>query len=405
MHHPRLVTVCATLALVLTGSALAATPYEKTDSYKNPAIKAGGSLELTNLLGKVTVVPAGDGVLSVDSKVVAAGNNDQEAQTLAGKIKLDIQASGDHVSIMTRYPLDEYTSYYYRRSGEGLMIIGESNTSTSYDGHKVRVYSGTFGAGVNLHVDYVVHLPPGVDIKVDNKVGLISASDVKAALDLKSSSGDIEAARLTGALTAVTGSGDVTVTEQAGAVDVTSGSGDLTLQHQKGGDVKLDTGSGDLKLSDLAGMLTAETGSGDVDLQRYSGGGMDLQTGSGDITLNDVSGSASLHTGSGEIHAKDFKAGQAVEAHAGSGGIELDGDLSAVLRLLAESGSGDIEIHTSTTPSLRISAVSNSGDVHVDLPNMQNVEAHEHSLRAEVNGAKGSAELDAGSGDVTFTKD
>src|SRR5579871_3268567 len=98
MHHPRLVTVCAALALVLTGSAFAATPYEKTDSYKNPAIKAGGSLELTNLLGKVTVVPAGDGVLSVDSKVVAAGNNDQEAQTLAGKIKLDIQASGDHVS-------------------------------------------------------------------------------------------------------------------------------------------------------------------------------------------------------------------------------------------------------------------------------------------------------------------
>ena len=62
-------------------------------------------------------------------------------------------------------------------------------------------------------------------------------------------------------------------------------------------------------------------------------------------------------------------------------------------------------IHTSRVPSLHIDATSDSGDVNVDLPNMQNVSTHHHSIRADVNGGKGSAQLEAGSGDVTFSKD
>jgi len=76
-----------------------------------------------------------------------------------------------------------------------------------------------------------------------------------------------------------------------------------------------------------------------------------------------------------------------------------------VVRLSADSGSGNIVIHTSKVPSLHISASSDSGEVDVDLPGMQNVSVRHHSFRADVNGGKGSAELEAGSGDVTFTKD
>jgi hypothetical protein len=42
--------------------------------------------------------------------------------------------------------------------------------------------------------------------------------------------------------------------------------------------------------------------------------------------------------------------------------------------------------------------------VDVDLPGMQNVSAKHHSIRADVNGAKGTAELEASSGDVSFKK-
>jgi len=330
--------LAATLAALASGTASAAAQnFEKTDTYKNPAIKSGSSFELTNLVGHVSVVAATDGVLTVDSKVVAADETDAKAQALAAKIKFETNASdgGKSAVMVVRYPLDEYTEYYYRTSRD--FNFGISNTTLTYDGERVRISNGSFGSGANLHVDLVVHVPKGVHVSVDNKVGLIDASGVDAPLELKSSSGDMKAEKGSDRLSADTGSGDVTVTDQTGAVDMRSGSGDLMLTRQKGGDVTIKTGSGDVRLKSVAGTVNGDSGSGDIVVDDYT-------------------------------------------------------------------GSGDIVIHTSRVPSAHISATSDSGDVDVDLPGMQNVSAKHHSIRADVNGAKGTIELEAGSGDVTFTK-
>lgn len=397
-----LALAAAALALLAAGPAFAAPSFTKADSYKYPAIKAGGNLDLTNLVGHVSVVAASDGVLTVDSSIVAAAGSDADAQALAGKLHLDIQSHGNSVSIVAQYPLNEYTEYFYHGGGE--FNVGFDNTTTTYAGTRVRISSGSFGAGVNLHADFTVHVPKGVNVKVDNKVGLIEANGVDAPLELDSGSGDIKGGKNSGSLEADTGSGDITLNGHDGALDLNSGSGDVTVTQQKNGELKIETGSGDVTLETVAGELTARTGSGDVKLRQFTGGGAELETGSGEVSITDASGSMKLRTGSGGIHATGFKAGAAVECHAGSGDIQLDGDLSAVLRLSAESGSGDIVIHTSAVPSLHIEATSDSGDVNVDLPGMQNVSAHSHSIRADVNGAKGTADLEAGSGDVTFTK-
>ena len=393
----------AALALGVSGPVLAASQtFQKPDTYKNPAIKAGGSVSVLNLLGHVSVVPAGDDVFSIETTVVAAADTTQAAQDLAGKIHFDVEASGNSVSYTVRYPLDEYTSYYYAR--QNSFMLGMSNTSTTYMGERVKVYDGGFGSGANLHVDFVIHVPKDVKVTVDNKIGKLEANGVKAPVILKSSSGDISAQDNSGALAADTGSGDITVGGHSGMLDLDSGSGDIIVDHQKSGDIKVDTGSGDVRLTSLGGTLKAETGSGDVELRDFNGTGADLETGSGEIKLRDVSGSLKLSTGSGDIEGTGIKAGPVVECDTGSGGVELDGDFSAVTRLMADTGSGDIVIHTSGIPSLHITATSDSGDVNVDLPGMQNVVARSHSIRADVNGAKGTAELEAGSGDVTFTK-
>jgi DUF4097 and DUF4098 domain-containing protein YvlB len=392
----------AAVAALAASPALAA-PYQKDDTYKNPAIKAGGSLDLTNLVGHVSVVAASDGVLAVDSHIVAAAGNDADAQTLAGKLKIETKVDGNAVEMMAKYPLDDYSTYYYH--DKGFDGFGMNNTTTDYDGERVRISSGSFGSGANLHVDFVVHVPKGVHVTVDNKVGLIESAGVDAPQNLKSSSGDIKSDHGSDSFEAHTGSGDVTVSDQAGGVDMETGSGDITLSRQKGGDVKVETGSGDVKLHDIAGGIHGETGSGDVELRGATGSGADLETGSGDIVLDNVTGSLKLRAGSGDIRGTDLKAGQVVETNTGSGDVTLSGDLGDVVRLSADSGSGSIVIHTKRVPSMHISATSDSGDVDVDLPGMQNVSVRHHSFRADVNGGKGSAELEAGSGDVTFTKD
>src|SRR5579863_641155 len=312
----------AALALLAAGSAFAAPNFTKADTYKYPAIKAGGSLDLTNLVGHVTVVAAADGVLAVDSSIVAAAASDAEAQALAGKLHLDVETHGNSVSILAQYPLDYYTEYFYRSSGG--FNIGFDNTTTTYEGTRVRITSGTFGAGANLHADFTVHVPKGVKVKVDNKVGLIEANGVDAPLELDSGSGDIKGGKNSGSLAADTGSGDITLDGHDGALELNSGSGDISLTQQKNGEVKVETGSGSVTLETVGGVLTASTGSGDVKLSEFTGSGADLETGSGEISITDASGSMKLRTGSGGIHATGFKAGGAVECHAGSGDIELD---------------------------------------------------------------------------------
>jgi DUF4097 and DUF4098 domain-containing protein YvlB len=150
--------------------------------------------------------------------------------------------------------------------------------------------------------------------------------------------------------------------------------------------------------------VTGSTGSGDVELRKFTGSGADLDTGSGDITLQDVSGSLNLRAGSGDIRGSGLKSTTVIESHSGSGDVTLSGDLGDLVRLTADTGSGDIMITTSRVPSLHIEASSESGDLTVDLPGMQNVSSRHHEFRGDVNGGKGSAQLDAGSGDVSFTK-
>ncbi len=392
----------AALALAVATPALAVQSYIKSDTYTNSAFKAGNTVSLLNMLGHVSVVPAKDGVLTIDSKIVAAGENQQDAETLAGKIKIEIKPDGNDVAVTAHYPLDEYTTYYYAQGDN--FVIGWSNTSTNYEGERVRINNGGFGSGANVHVDFIVHLPKGAKADIDNKVGMLEANSVNGGLALKSGSGDIKGEDNVGAFEAHTGSGDITLANHDGNLDLETGSGDVNVDQLKHGDTKARSGSGDLKLRNLGGIITAETGSGEVEIDHFSGSGMDLETGSGGVSINDATGSLKARAGSGDIKAEDYKAGEAVDAHTGSGSVELSGDLGAVVRLVADSGSGDIVLHTSSIPSLHIEATSDSGDVNVDLPGMQNVSAHSHSVRADVNGAKGSAELEAGSGDVTFTK-
>src|SRR5882724_1712598 len=103
----------AAVAILAAGPATAAQSYTKSDTYKNAAIMSGGSLDLTNLVGHVSVVAATDGVLAVDSHIVAAAGSDQEAQTLAGKVNIETKVSGDQVEMIAHYPLDDYSTYYY----------------------------------------------------------------------------------------------------------------------------------------------------------------------------------------------------------------------------------------------------------------------------------------------------
>ena len=104
--------------------------------------------------------------------------------------------------------------------------------------------------------------------------------------------------------------------------------------------------------------VEAHSGSGNVDVTGVSSG-VQAQTGSGDIRLRDLGGRQHAHTGSGNIRAENVSA--PFDAQTGSGDIES-----------ALTGSGDVDVHTgSGTIHVRgikggVHARTGSGDIEAD---------------------------------------
>ncbi len=173
----------------------------------------------------------------------------------------------------------------------------------------------------NITIDYEISAPRAV------------------ALNLRSGSGDVEVDNVGRFLKGETGSGSIRAHGIAGPADLHTGSGDVELQQAGPGEVKASTGSGSIRINGLAGALTARTGSGDIEANGALMGPSHLQSGSGSIRAHvnhDSHLSVDATTGSGTIRIAGNSSdhhhlsapvnggGQSVEAHTGSGDIEIN---------------------------------------------------------------------------------
>ena len=374
-------TVLLLLAMT-AGTARAATH----DAVLEKSIPTAGvhTLQFQNLAGTLTLGTTTGDAIVVKAHVVAEGSSDAAAAKLAARIALDLEQTGDAAYLTVSYPVDDYDNYLYHAPG-----LSGGTVHVRYMDTRVTVNGGFFllSAGVPLHVDVDIRVPKGIKVHAENGAGAITSDG------------------LSGGLYAKVHDGSVTDSHSSGEDYLDTGSGDVHVSaHQ--GTAKADTGSGDAVFEDVTGdEVYADTGSGDVTMQHCKAALLYADTGSGDVKLDDVQGSLHLDTGSGGVDGTGVISGEKIYADTGSGHVHLDGDLSAVLDMYVDTGSGDITIKTSRAPSLHIDASSNSGDLTVDLPGMQNVSSRHHEFRADVNGGKGTAKLDAGSGDVSFTKD
>jgi len=173
----------------------------------------------------------------------------------------------------------------------------------------------------NISIDYEISTPKGV------------------ALNLRSGSGDVEVDNVGRFLKSETGSGAIRAHGIAGPADLHTGSGDIELQQRAAGEVHASTGSGSIRISGLDGALTARTGSGDIEANGALTGPSKLQSGSGSIRAHvghDSHLSVDATTGSGTIRIAGNSSehhhlsapvnggGASVEAHTGSGDIEIN---------------------------------------------------------------------------------
>lgn len=366
----------STAALALLATAFLWVPAALADHEEKVsrtfAARSGLVVDVKNLAGLVTVEGGGSEV-RVDATVHALGSN---AQRLTQQVEITFKQDGDRLVVVANYPVDDYGTFHYPGSGGR----GNSNTTTKYQGRRIKVTSKAKSGAASLWVDFRLQLPSGVGVSVDNAVG------------------DVEAREVNGDVHADTGSGSILVTGGSGGVHADTGSGAVDVSNRVG-DVHADTGSGAVRVVSVTGNVNADTGSGRVDLEDVEGGSIRADTGSGRVELRRVRGEIDADTGSGRVDAEGLVATGRLRVDTGSGGISLSGDFSQVSQMELDAGSGGVEL-TGTLPAMDLEISTGSGGFDVDVPGLEIFEREKDELQARSGGGGVPVKIDTGSGRV-----
>lgn len=345
------------LALALGGIAAAAPPSARAAELASRTFRetypAGQAVRLANLAGRVDLLPAPPGPLSVEVTVHARGGDAAETQRLLAGVRWIKSRDGKgREELALSYPVDGYRGFCYPRPEREreipafLAIFDSSVTSAKYLGETVRVYSRERSGVPVLYADVKIGVPAGAELGLRNLVGLVSGGDLQASLDLATASGDVRLGSL------------------AGRLEAESGSGDWNLGALKG-ETMMTTGSGDVEIGSLVGNGELATGSGDVVIGRVAVGRLKVRTGSGDLTVRGgTAASVVADTGSGDVHLARLDL-EELAADTRSGDVTVDAPLGKAKRVSIETSSGDIRIAGGPGAAFDLDSRQRSGDLEV----------------------------------------
>ena len=245
------------LALIAIVCLFLASPLaagEVTRTLEVELSDSGRPFAVENLAGRMRIV-TGSG-----RTVVAVATVHAESAELADSVRFEeVSGKDGRATLRVRYPLEEYGRIRYSDTGHGNgflgMFGGNSNTSTRYDGHRVKVSSSK---GVEVWADVEIRVPAGeIDAKFRNVVGRMAAEGLHGRLEFDTGSGDITLDRLAGQIEADTGSGDIVARRCTGSLDCDTGSGDCEIIDFDGDEITGNVGSGDIMIRSCRGSTVA----------------------------------------------------------------------------------------------------------------------------------------------------
>jgi len=340
---------------------------------------------------------------------------DDHALSIDGAVVIDIATSYGDVAIVAS---DDHSPRVVATLTAGAPsrsvadeLLARTRVEVVNDGDVVRVrlvtdpregeVSNNIERGT-VAVDFVLHVPRGMDVVVD------------------CGSGDIDVAGGVGAAQLETGYGDVELEGAEGDVTASSGSGSVSVRDIEGGLVHLRSNYGDVEADGVdANILRMKSGSGDVSLANARAEGIELGTSYGNVSARTVAGSLSAESGSGSVAINAFEG--AAEVSSGYGDVDVEGVFTSVVAragsgdvaVVAQAGSevstswriessyGDVDLFAPAGFACKLDARTSYGDIECGYP--LTIEAgvkSDERLAGSINGGAGLVELSSGSGDV-----
>ena len=366
------------LAALVAATVLSAPAFAEFDeSHRFDA----RSLEVTNLIGKVTVGQATGDEFEVEISV-------RGADGVRGNIDIE-QERGSRARLDVVFPVDDERRFVYPefsrrraqlwfREGRSSSLLGEILRAVS--GRRIRVQRS--GSGMEVWADLTIRVPEGASLTLEHGAGDVEVRDLVADLDIDVKAGTAEAAGLDGQTELRVGSGRLTARDVRGELELDTGSGGISLEDFEGGELVIDTGSGSVAVSEvLARAIEIDTGSGGVTVDGLETKRLTIDTGSGSVRVESAGTDAAvIDTGSGRVHL-------ALE-RMGDGRFEID------------TGSGSIVMLVPDDLSARFDIDIGSGGIDVDVPIAKTLHKSRGEMRFIAGDGDASVVLDTGSGGV-----
>jgi DUF4097 and DUF4098 domain-containing protein YvlB len=333
------------LAAILAQSYLIGAAANGPTSGKGQKLSRGGSVQVENQSGPITVV-------GWDQDTVQASVANIDASEQESAVSVHEERPG-LISIRT-------TVRGRPHGGEAHLLI---NLPRSAGIESLNTGHGTVEV-TNVEGPVNVNSRSG-NLKITN-VGKLSGS---------TGEGDIEVRSVSGEAKLQTRSGNVTVAGVSGRVNIQTLNGNVTADrigqlfvHTNSGDIKaavvngpatLDTNSGEVTATDVEGDLSAKVTSGDFKGENITGL-VSLTIANGDVSAINIGGDIKVSSISSDINIKCAKAN--VDLGSVSGSITLAGiagDVNAI------TTSGDISLSEAIRPEGHYKLKSVSGEVTI----------------------------------------
>lgn len=249
-----------------------------------------------------------------------------------------------------------------------------------------------------------------IDTDADGSIG---------AIQIKTSSGDVDIKELIGETDIESSSGYLTVGAITGNTQLKTSSGDINIKEITG-ETKAESSSGCQMIETLTGNAQFNTTSGDVSIQSMNGG-VRVETASGIVRILEGSGNRSLATSSGDIIVKGTEGNFQVSTQSGDAQINMQkgagsidtssGDIQLGLEELAgtldiDSSSGYVNIKLSAENGFEFEADTSSGDIETFFDSDLSFSSRGHHAQGTygANTQENRIEIQTTSGDIRISK-
>lgn len=363
----------ATLALLAASLPAGAASATATRAWQYKPESVEG-LVVRNLMGDIRIERATTPGVHITATTTVESGSQAEADRLAGLIDFRTSDLGAGSKLDVHLPKKHFPKIYWENGASSWWSV----SFVEHLGERIRL-TGDRDDAPAVRVDLLIRAPAGAKLDVKNVFGNIAAQGFSGNLRLDGGSGLLRSAGGEGEVVFDNGSGEVLVSGHRGQVDA-------------------DTGSGSVTITDCECEIFVDTGSGSVDV-RGGKGSVSADTGSGRVEVENFSGAFSADTGSGSVRARGLSNVTSLEADTGSGSVTIDGDLSAMERLMVDTGSGSVTLRSQAQPSMEIRIVTGSGGVDVDAPGAT-IDESDDTWHVRMKEGKYRGKIDTGSGGV-----